>query len=91
METSNRKSDSPKWSYKESEFIVSEDTAKWVRLIKKLHELSGCIYSLTDSDGKRDEEKYYPLFSALEDLLVEDMGKSVLTNLMWTDFPKNMI
>ncbi len=91
METSYKKSEIATWSYKDSEFVVSEETAKWVRLIKNLHELSNRIYSLTDSDGKRDEEKYHPLFSALEDLIVEDMGKSVLTNLMWTDFPKNMI
>ncbi len=75
---------------KESEFTVSEDTAKWVRLIKALHEVWNTTSELTDNEEifMRD---YYPHFVEIETKLANDVGQSVLNTIGWTDTPPNVI
>ena len=75
---------------KKSEFSVSEETAKWVRLIKALHEVWNTASELTDNEEifMRD---YYPHFAEIETKLAKDVGQSVLNTMGWTDSPQNMI
>ena len=76
--------------FKKSEFSVSEETAKWVRLIKALHDVWCNANNMVDNDEifMRD---FYPHFAAIENQCANNLGQSVLNNMGWKDLPENMI
>ena len=76
--------------FKKSEFCVSEETAKWVRLIQALHDVWCNANDLVDNDEKFMRD-YYEHFRAIENQCANQLGQTVLNNMGWKDLPKDMI
>lgn len=76
--------------FQKSEFSVSEETAKWVRTIKALHDVWNNANTIVDNDEifMRD---FYPHFAAIENHCANQLGQTVLENMGWKDLPQNMI
>ena len=77
-------------NFKPSEFVVSEDTAKWVRLINSLHEVWNNTNTLVDDD-EAFMENFYSHFADIEKQCAEWMAQSILNNMGWNERPENMI
>ena len=76
--------------FKKSEFSVSEETAKWVRLIKALQNVWNDANLLVDNEETFMRD-FYPHFAAIENQCANNLGQSVLNNMGWKDLPENMI
>lgn len=76
--------------YKQSEFVVSENTAQWVRILKSLIDVWSSVSVMTNYNDV-EEDPYYPHFKAIEELLTKSIGDTITNNLGWKDFPDNMI
>ena len=76
--------------FKKSEFSVSEETAKWVRLIQALQNVWNETNLLVDNEETFMRD-FYPHFAAIENLCGNQLGQTVLENMGWKDKPDNMI
>lgn len=73
-----------------SEFVVSEDTAKWIRLLRSLQEIWIETSDLVDNE-ETFMSNFFPHFEAIEKQCAEQMAHGVLANMGWKDQPSNMI
>lgn len=78
------------YNFKQSEFVVSEDTAKWVRLILHLQDVWNEAIVLVD-DEDTFTSKFHDHFAAIENLCADWMATVITNNMGWKDRPKNMI
>lgn len=76
--------------FKKSEFSVSEETAKWVRLIQALQNVWNEANLLVDNEETFMRD-FYPHFAAIENQCANNLGQTVLENMGWKDKPDNMI
>lgn len=76
--------------FEKSEFVVSEQTAQWVRALKQLNKLWGDVLEI-EGCPEPEQDCFYKPFREIEDIMASRLGEQVLENLGWTDLPQNMI